>query len=169
MNKDLVYRVGIDMIYLASCALDGRLPEKNRLLEMDFDLVHRMAKKHSMQAITYISLAKALEKYNDIEIDEQLLSGWKKEYHMLVNKLVQLDMERESLYAFLESEGAWYIGLKGIHLSRYYPTLGMRQMTDNDILVDADFCPRIRDYFTSRGYKVESYGNHCHDIYMILQ
>ena len=166
MDKDTMYKVGLDVIYLASCALDGRLPERNRLFQMDFHNVYIMSKRHSMQAIVYLSLSKALGAYPDIEIDGELHEKWKNEYQRMVAKLVKLGLERESLYAFLEVKGIWYVGLKGIVLSELYPTLGMRQMTDNDILVDPSRHAEIRDYFLSRGYSIYSYGTHCHDVYL---
>ena len=166
MEKEALYRVGLDLIYMSSCALCGKAPDRKRLSQMDLAALYKMAKQHSMQAIVYISLVKATETYSDLEVDSDLLSKWRGDYHSIVRRLVQLDMERESLYSFLDECGAWYVGLKGIVLSNYYPTLGMRQMTDNDILIDPAFAPRVRDYFTSRGYRIESYGSHCHDIYI---
>ena len=166
MEKERIYRVGLDVIYMASCALRNQVPERFRLSEMDFARLYKMAKRHSMEAIVYLSLNSANEKYADLNIDPDLLSRWKRDYHETIKRLVQLDLERENLYAFLESEGSWYVGLKGIVLSHYYPTLGMRQMTDNDILIDPAFAKKIRGYFENRGYTVYSYGNHCHDVYV---
>ena len=165
MEKEQIYKIGLDVIYMSSCALLGKTPDRCRLSEMNFSSLYKMAKQHSMQAIVYLSMIKAMESYPDLEVDEGLIAKWKSDYHAVIKKLVQLDIERENLYSFLDSEGAWYIGLKGIVLSHYYPTLGMRQMTDNDILVDPAYSKKIRDYFVSRGYKIESYGNHCHDVY----
>lgn len=166
MEKEQTYSVGLDVIYMASCALREQIPERSRLSRMNFSKLYRMAKLHSMQAIVYLSLASANEKYADLNIDPDLLSRWKRDYQEIVKRLVMLDLERESLYAFLESEGAWHMGLKGIVLSHYYPALGMRQMTDNDVLVDPAFAKKIRAYFENRGYRVLSYGSHCHDVYV---
>ena len=165
MEKEQIYKIGLDVIYMSSCALLGKAPDRGRISEMDFSALYRMAKHHSMQAIVYLSLIKAMESYPDLEVDDGLMARWKSDYHAVVKKLVQLDIERESLYRFLDENGCWHIGLKGIVLSHYYPTLGMRQMTDNDILVDDAYSKKIRDYFVSRGYEIESYGNHCHDVY----
>lgn len=165
MEKEQIYKIGLDVIYMSSCALLGKAPDRGRISEMDLLALYRMAKHHSMQAIVYLSLIKAMESYPDLEVDDGLMARWKSDYHAVVKKLVQLDIERESLYRFLDENGCWHIGLKGIVLSHYYPTLGMRQMTDNDILVDDAYSKKIRDYFVSRGYEIESYGNHCHDVY----
>lgn len=165
MDKKELYNVGLDLIYLAACALDGRLPEKEKLAVMDLKSIYKMAKRHSMQGIVYFSIEKCREKYGDDIIDEELFNKWKSSYHLVVNRLVRFDLEREALCAFLEEKGVWYLCLKGVVLQNYYPALGMRQMTDNDILVDPTACKMIREYMIGRGYTVYSYGTHCHDTY----
>ena len=82
-----------------------------------------------------------------------------------MRKLVMFDVEREALCNLI-SDGGWYLCLKGVVLQHYYHTLGMRQMTDNDILVDPSRHAEIRDYFLSRGYSIYSYGTRCHDVYL---
>ena len=164
-NKE-IFSVGIDMIYLAACSLHGRLPEKARLEKIDLDEVYKMAKRHSMQSIIYIIVAKCVKEYGEDIIHTQLLLRWKQDHHATLARLVSFDIEREQLLDFLDKNRIWYLCLKGIVLQRYYPTLGMRQMTDNDILVDRAGCKRIREYMTERGFETYSYGTHCHDTYI---
>lgn len=74
-------------------------------------------------------------------------------------------MEREKLFAFMESRGIWYLPLKGIVLKDYYPAVGMRQMSDNDILFDYGFCGEVQGYMESQGYTTVSVGKGNHDVY----
>ena len=51
-----------------------------------------------------------------------------------------------------------YLPLKGIILKDYYPSVGMRQMSDNDILFDADAWERMEKHMISECYKAEYVG-----------
>ena len=166
MDIERVYKIGVDTMYLAVCALHNRVPEKSKLLDMDINGVYKMAKRHSMQAIVYLGYKLGLDEYSDIDPDRELLARWEKDYKLCLHKLVMLDVEREALCNFLKENGIWYCCLKGVVLQNYYPTLGMRQMADNDILVDTKGCAKIRSFMTSRGYEVEHYGSGCHDVYL---
>jgi hypothetical protein len=164
MTKDVAIKVGKDMIYLASCALHGRIPERDELCEMDLNNVYKMAKFHSMQSIVYICLAKAVKEYGKEIVSDEVFHRFATDYQLTMKRLVMFDMEREAFCEFL-GQRSWYLCLKGVVLQRYYPTLAMRQMADNDILVDINLCPEIREYFLSRGYESESFGVGCHDSY----
>lgn len=58
-----------------------------------------------------------------------------------------------------------YLPLKGIIMKDYYPSVGMRQMSDNDILFDADAWERMEKHMISEGYKAEHVGKGNHDVY----
>ena len=165
MTKETAIKAGKDMIYLASCALHGRIPEQGELAEMNLREVYSMAKFHSLQSIVYICLAKCVKSYGKEIVSDEVFHRFAADYQLTMRRLVTFDIEREAFLDFLGQRG-WYLCLKGVVLQRYYPSLGMRQMADNDILVDESLCPEIRDYFTSRGYESESYGTGCHDSYL---
>lgn len=165
MEKQEIYKIGLDMLYLASCAIHGRIPERERIEQMQLSNVFKMAKMHSMQAMVYIVLSKCVEQYGEDIIDAELYKKWRLAYHDVLKRLVRFDVEREALLNFLEEKGIWYLCLKGVVLQNYYPALGMRQMGDNDILIDAGGCRVVRDYFSGRGYNEISYGTGCHDSY----
>lgn len=165
MTKETAIKAGKDMIYLASCALHGRIPEQSELAEMNLKQVYSMAKFHSLQSIVYICLAKCVKEYGKEVVSDEVYHRFAADYQLTMKRLVMFDMEREAFLDFLGQRG-WYLCLKGVVLQRYYPTLGMRQMADNDILVDESLCPEIKEYFTSRGYEAEGYGTGCHDSYL---
>ena len=62
-----------------------------------------------------------------------------------------------------------YLPLKGIIMKDYYPSVGMRQMSDNDILFDADAWERMEKHMISEGYKAEYVGKGNHDFYLKLR
>ena len=164
MEKTQILSVGRDMLYLISCAIHGRIPEKKYLDKMDFALIYKLAKFHSMQSIVYICLAKCRKSYGEDIVAESVFAKFAADYQATVRKLVMFDVEREALCQ-LAGQGGSYLCLKGVVLQHYYPTLGMRQMTDNDILVDSGSFEKIKDHFVSRGYTVVNYGKGCHDTY----
>jgi hypothetical protein len=164
VEKTQVLSIGRDMLYLVSCAIHGRIPEKKYLDKMDFALIYKMAKFHSMQSIVYICLAKCRKVYGDEIVQQNIFDKFTADYQATVKKLVMFDVEREALCKLVGERGS-YLCLKGVVLQHYYPTLGMRQMTDNDILVDGASLGKIREHFVSRGYTVLSYGKGCHDTY----
>ena len=59
-----------------------------------------------------------------------------------------------------------YLPLKGIILQDIYPKLGMRQMVDNDILIDINKRDLVREYMENNGYKVDLYDRDIYDVYM---
>lgn len=59
-----------------------------------------------------------------------------------------------------------YLPLKGIILQDVYPKLGMRQMVDNDILIDINKRHLVREYMVENGYTVDGYGKDMHDCYI---
>ena len=165
MTKETAIKAGKDVIYLASCALHGRIPEQSELAEMNLREVYSMAKFHSLQSIVYICLAKCVKAYGKEVVSDEVFHRFAADYQITMKRLVMFDIEREKFLEFIGQRG-WYLCLKGVVLQRYYPSLGMRQMADNDILVDESLCPEIRDYFTSLGYEAEGYGVGCHDSYI---
>ena len=79
-----------------------------------------------------------------------------------------LDFERSSILSALESAHIWYMPLKGSILKDYYPRVGMRQMSDNDILVDPSRADGIQEIMTGRGYITSKYNEGHRDDYQKL-
>ncbi len=143
-----------DLCTLVRCALAGQAPCWE---DMDLDAVHRMAKQHSLGAISYMALEGT---------GATLHSEWKQERDMALRKQLLLQMERQQIQSQLDAMGCWYMPLKGSILAELYPRPGMRQMADNDILFDARYQEAVKELFLRRGYKCKSYGNSHHDVYL---
>ena len=159
-------KVGMDMIYLAACALHSETPDIDRVRDMDIAAVYKMAKLHSMSSIIYISLTPFIEGGVCEVIDQGAAALMRRDFGISLRKLFALESERAALTKFFEENNIWYLTLKGILLQDLYPKMGMRQMTDNDILINPRCAKRVKKYFVNRGYEVYSYGKGCHDIYI---
>lgn len=157
---------GMNVVYLAACALNDTCPDKDTVQKMELADVYEQASRHSMNAITYIALSAYIKQYGADGLDGDTLKKWQQSYNIALRKLVFMAIERESLLAFLESKGIWYMPLKGVILLDYYRKLGMRQMSDNDILVDPKRREEIRSFMLESGYEIIHYGCEHPDTYI---
>ncbi len=167
MEKDQLFKNGLDMIYLSACALNSAVPSAEKIKKMDLKEVYKLSCRHSMQAVTYIAIESFIAQnteYRD-KISKELLQEWKLIKSKSVRNLVLFDEERGKLTAFLEENKIWYMYLKGIVIEKFYPNPGMRQMHDNDILFDPSRRKDVYDYMLSAGYQVECYNKGYPDAY----
>lgn len=156
---------GYDMLYLAVCALQDAVPEDAAVKTMDLKEVYRQAKKQMLPAITCYSIEKWAKHAADAAINPKLLEKWQEDKNRAIRKNMLMDLEREKLFTFMETQGIWYMPLKGSVLKDWYPQLGMRQMSDNDILFDPAFQKEINQYMTGLGYEREEESGAIHDCY----
>lgn len=161
-NTECINQIAYDMIYLASfginskCKPDEKCLDRYRTNEESRKELFRMSAKHFIDALTGMTLKQAgvaLPKY------------WEERMVKAVRKVLLFDEERKKLCAWMDREHIWYLPLKGIVLKEYYPSIGMRQMSDNDILFDADAWERVEKHMCSEGYETESVGKGNHDVY----
>ena len=117
-----------DLIYLLSCAVNGITPDNARVQTMDLEKLYRLAKFHTVRGAVCIALKRAGVQ------DKQFDQAYKK----AVRKNIYLDMERTAILSDFEQQGIWYMPLKGSVLKDLYPENGMREMSDNDVLFDAE-------------------------------
>lgn len=168
MEQEFFVKNTDGLIYLISCALNGKVPEKERVASFDLSKVYKLAKFHSLEAVSYGALESYLNAFKDeiLDIPEEIQKKWSSRREASVKKDVMFSFEREKLFAFLEKEGIWYLPLKGIYLREMYPVHGWRHLADNDILFDMEYREKIRDYMVENGYTVKVYGISAHDVYL---
>ena len=145
-----------DLIYLLSCAVNGITPDTAKVQAMDLERLYRLAKFHTVRGAVCIALKRAGVQ------DKQFDQAYKK----AVRKNIYLDMERSAILSDFEDKGIWYMPLKGSVLKDLYPENGMREMSDNDVLFDADKQEQSKEIMLSHGYTAEHYGVGNHDVYM---
>ncbi len=155
MEKPEFRRNATDMIYLTACAINGRKPSPERIEKMDLPKLFEVCQQHILTACAAYALESA--GFRDSEFTQAKEKA--------IRKNILLDAERRTILRELESEGIWYMPLKGALLQYWYPRLGMRQMSDNDILCDGSRMADVRDIFLGNGYTCEHFGQGNDDAY----
>ena len=144
-----------DLVYLAACAVNGQVPEKSRTEGMDLSLVYEAAQNHKLAAAAGMALESAGIR------NEAFVQAVAK----AMRKNALLDADREALSRRLDEAGIWYMPLKGAILKDLYPRYGMREMADNDILVDAARAKDVGRIMQELGFEAEETGKGHHDEY----
>lgn len=144
------------MIYLISCVLNNQTPEPVVKDNDEADRIYELAKRHTLNAIVATGFERA-------GIVHKTAS---EEKNMAIRKIMLLDAERREILADLEKNGIKYMPLKGVIMKELYPSIGLRQMADNDILFDYQYRERVRDIMVARGFKVQVYNHSNQDVYM---
>ena len=144
-----------NLVYLLACAVNGVVPESAAMHDLDVHQLFLLAAKHNVCA----AAAVALERMG-------VCDG---KFHEALGRAIRNDMlfklERCAILAELEHEGIWYAPLKGILLRELYPASHIREMVDNDILIDETRRQDVRQIMLARGYEVFSFGTKKDDIY----
>ena len=154
MNIQEYRAAAAEVLYLCGCAARGEAPEKQRAQAMDLSAVNAVSAAHSLSAVCAYSLRKAGIFSHDLT---QALGK-------SLQKNALLDTERQRLFSFMEEKGVRHIALKGAVLKDLYPSMGLRQMSDNDVLFDGTHRTEIRDYMTGAGFTTELFGSMV-DVY----
>ena len=155
MNRQEYIRAIKDVIYLSYCAVNERRPSDARGGRMVLEDVYLASQKHMLTAMCAMALESA--GIND--------ENFKQAKGKAIRKNVQLDIDREQITAMFEAEGIWYMPLKGSVIKDLYPKYGMRQMSDNDILIDSTRGKDVQRIMESLGFTAEHVGKGNHDVY----
>ena len=145
-----------DVAYLASCAVNGEIPDAARVGNMDLSARYAAAERHQLTGITGLALESADVK--DAAFAEAVGKAVRRE--------AVFDVECAAVLAGLEKAGVWYMLLKGQLLKRLYPRMGMRQMADVDILYDASRTADVRTILEGLGFTAgKRFGIGVHDSF----
>ena len=150
------------LLYLMACALQGVSAREEVLADADLKQLLIMARKHSVASMVCMALEKTAIFAN---ADEATKKQWIDAKNKAIRKNMLLDAERKTILHELETQGIWYMPLKGSILKDWYPKPGMREMADNDILFDASKRKEVKAIFQGRGYTVKGYNKSNHDEY----
>ena len=144
-----------DMIHLIMCLVNGKVPDKAWCENLDIHGLFQESQNHQLVAVTCAALENA-----NIRNER-----FYKEKNNSIQRTMIFDAERKKITKAFEEHGIWYALLKGAILQKYYPQYGLRQMSDNDILIMQDQANDIRTIMEGFGYKTIIFGNGEHDIY----
>lgn len=145
-----------DMLYLVTCGIQQVKPQQSCVDTIDWEKLYKASRAHFLNVLVGMTLK---------ESGAKLPKEWEQALSKAVRKNVLFDVERAAVLEEFEKLGIWYMPLKGVILKDYYPKVGMRQMSDNDILFDAKFAGKVREIFRERGYTDTYYGVGNHDVY----
>ena len=157
-----ITRTSEQLLYLMACALQGVSAREGVLADADLKQLLIMARKHSVASMVCMALEKTAIFAN---ADEATKKQWIDAKNKAIRKNMLLDAERKTISHELETQGIWYMPLKGSILKDWYPKPGMREMADNDILFDPSGREQVREIFQNRGYKTVSFRKGNHDVY----
>lgn len=122
---------GLYLCRLIACALRGvRCPDDAKPESVSWHDVFDLAKLNSVEAVTWMGLPE----HPTPPIDADLSDEWRRCADMTLFRQLQFDAERERIAQGLVAKGISFLALKGASMSVYYPSAGMRSMSDNDIL-----------------------------------
>lgn len=158
-SKEEYREACLDVAYLSGCAVNRKKPDPERIGRMsgrlESGLLFMAAERHMLTSAVAAALASAGIK--DAAFAEAEAKA--------IRKNVLLDSARAEIFARFEAEGIAHMPLKGSVLQLDYPSYGMRQMSDNDILIDACRADDVRRIMESLGYSTEMYDTSAHDIF----
>lgn len=149
-------KTATDLIHLVSCAVNGDTPDSQRVEQMDLAEVYRMSKDHMLTAAAAFALERAVPLPHLFDQDKK----------KAIRKLALFEVERITIMQKLEAANIWYLPLKGILLKDNYPKAAMREMTDNDILVDAERMDKVAEIMKALGYIRDETEIDHHDVYL---
>ncbi len=144
-----------DMIALTVCALNGTTPDAALTAQLNLPALFEICQQHLLTACVAYALESA-------GIRDAAFAEAKEKS---VCKNILMDADRKKVLERLEAAGIWYMPLKGAVMKDWYPKLGMRQMSDNDILCDDTAGPRIREIMEDLGFTCVHYGTGHDDTY----
>ena len=155
MTREEYQKTAEDVIYLASCAVNGVSPDQSRVKEMDLPLLYKIAEFHLLTAITAMALESA-------DVHNPAFTQAKGK---AIRKAALMEAEMNTLFSRLETAAIWYMPLKGTVVKDFYPVYGMRQMADHDILIDANRADDVKAIMESLGFTTQHFGSGVHDSY----
>ena len=151
------YRKAIDeVIYLCACVVNGTIPDKERVDSIDLEYLYKASCKHNLCAIVGYALESAGI------LDNEFIQAKAK----AIRKVTVMEIDKQLLFERFEQQGIWYMPLKGLIIKDFYPSIGMRQMSDFDILFDSNYQENVKEIFLELGFTCERYGKGNHDVYL---
>ena len=155
MDKKIYRKYAYAMIRLTGCAIDNKIPDKKRIEMYELSLLFQVCQEHNLTA----AVAYALESAGIVDDD------FKQAKEKAIRKNILFDAERNKIMNIMEQKGIWHMALKGAVLKDYYPKLGMRQMADNDILIDGNYRSEVKDIMLGEGFISHTYADGMVDEY----
>ena len=140
---------------LARSAVTGETPDRGVLEDIDLQELYALAQRHTLLGAVSAGLELAGIRDN----------GFREAGAKALRKVLSLETDQTALLKQLDALGIWYMPLKGAVLKYDYPRLGLREMSDCDILYDETHASDVRRILLEMGYTVDEYNMHNVDSY----
>lgn len=155
LTRERRLKNAFDLMYLISCDLSSATPDPERIGSMHLTGVLRTAAAQGMLSAAAFALEIVMPLPHELDQVKK----------KAIRKIALFDIERAKILSEFEKQGIWYCPLKGIILKECYPMIGMREMSDNDILCDPRHMDDIRGITEKLGYKCTAFDMWNHDTY----
>ena len=133
------------LLHLIICTLHAKEPEEKE--GIDFCALLELAKKQEIFNLIN-------DKIQQLSFVSQDIKSQFRNYNLSeINRMIAISSQRSVIFSMLSESGIKYMPLKGLIFKDYYPKESMRQMSDNDILIDEEKRSQAADIMQSLGYK----------------
>ena len=133
------------LLHLIFCSLHNEKPKES--YEVDFEALFELAKKQEIYNLINDIIQSA-----DF-VPDSVKTLFRNQSLSELNRMIAISAQREIVYSELAKNGIRYMPLKGLIFKNYYPRESMRQMSDNDILIDEAKQNEAADIMHALGYK----------------
>ena len=133
------------LLHLVCCALSGEVPKN--VQGVDFCALFELAKEQEIYNLINPLIQKA-----DFVSDEAK-ELFRNQSMSELNRMIALSAQRNTVFAKLTENKIKHMPLKGLIFKDYYPKESMRQMSDNDILIDETKREAAAKIMTELGFK----------------
>ena len=147
------YALRTTMVWLVSCAVNEEKPDSERIKTMELRGVLDQSQRHMLSAAVAFALEEAIP----------LPYAFDQVKKNAIRRLALFEVGRAAITSELEKAGIQYLPLKGILIKDDYPKSSMREMTDNDILVDSSRIDEVVQIMKRLGYSGGEYQKD-HDV-----
>ena len=151
------------IFYILRCALNNTKPDKSALEGVNFDELRTLCRFHGVNAMA----ATALLSVDGIE--DIIGADGKKQCHYSksrsIGRYLTYKDETQLVCEALAKREIHYTKLKGIVLGDYYAQIGMREMSDVDLLIDSDKIKQAGEVMRSFGYEGTALELSNHDVF----
>ncbi|MBQ9068650.1 MAG: nucleotidyltransferase family protein [Eggerthellaceae bacterium] len=138
-----------DLLYLCGRALRSEPALPSRICKMNLAGVHALAASQNLSALSWYGMESAID---EPSLPANLAAFWRNERDKAARRQMLFETERDQILSWFEQNGIWYALLKGAVLAQWYPHLGMREFSDNDLLFDTTRRADVARFFKRRGY-----------------
>lgn len=155
------------LLELLRCSVHDTVP-REKPAEVSWESVYTLARRHSVSALAFYALR---ERHN--ELPAAIAEAWEEWNAKLLAKGANQEHELARLCEIFEREQIPYMPLKGSCIRHLYPETHLREMSDLDILVQAENLTAACALAQTLGYSVDSQNTYHIDLqkkpYMCLE